>query len=62
LQYIDDIIIWGDTAEEAFAKSEKIIKILLKDGFAIKRSRVKGPAREIQFSGINGKMGVAISR
>ncbi|KFP62704.1 hypothetical protein N322_11426, partial [Cariama cristata] len=48
LQYIDDIIVWGDTAAEVFEKGEKIIQILLKAGFAIKRGKVKGPARQIQ--------------
>ncbi|RMB97696.1 hypothetical protein DUI87_25847 [Hirundo rustica rustica] len=51
LQYIDDIIVWGNTAMEVFEKGEKIIQILLKAGFAIKQSKVKGPAREIQFLG-----------
>ncbi|RMC14749.1 hypothetical protein DUI87_06923 [Hirundo rustica rustica] len=36
LQYIDDIIVWGNTAGEVFEKGEKIIQILLKAGFAIK--------------------------
>ena len=49
LQYIDDIIIWGNTAEEVFEKGEKIIQILLRAGFATKRSKVKGPAQEIKF-------------
>ena len=49
LQYIDDIIVWGNTATEAFGKGEKIIQILLEVSFAIKKSKVKGPAREIQF-------------
>ncbi|RMC04027.1 hypothetical protein DUI87_19364 [Hirundo rustica rustica] len=44
LQYIDDIIVWGNTAMEVFEKGEKIIQILLKPGFAIKKSKVKGPA------------------
>ncbi|RMC20738.1 hypothetical protein DUI87_01590 [Hirundo rustica rustica] len=48
LQYIDDIIVWGNMAIEVFEKGE-IIQILLKAGFAIKKSKVKGPAREIQF-------------
>ncbi|RMC21894.1 hypothetical protein DUI87_02765 [Hirundo rustica rustica] len=52
LQYIDDIIVWGNTAMEMFEKGEKIIQILLKAGFAIKKSKVKGPAREIQFLGV----------
>ncbi|RMC20680.1 hypothetical protein DUI87_01532 [Hirundo rustica rustica] len=49
LQYIDDIIVWADTAMEVFEKGEKIIQIILKAGFAIKKSKVKGPAEEIQF-------------
>ncbi|RMC20603.1 hypothetical protein DUI87_01455 [Hirundo rustica rustica] len=44
LQYIDDIIVWGNTAMEVFEKGEKIIQILLKAGFTIKQSKVKGPA------------------
>ena len=35
LQYIDDIVVWGDTAEEVF-KKEQIIQILLRAGFAVK--------------------------
>ncbi|RMC20697.1 hypothetical protein DUI87_01549 [Hirundo rustica rustica] len=44
LQYINDIIVWGNTAGEVFDKGEKIIQILLKASFAIKKSKVKGPA------------------
>ncbi|NXT58573.1 POL3 protein, partial [Pluvianellus socialis] len=57
LQYIDDIIVWGSTAEEAFEKGEKVIQILLEAGFAIKPGKVKGPAREIQFLGIKRQDG-----
>ncbi|RMC17141.1 hypothetical protein DUI87_05718 [Hirundo rustica rustica] len=52
LQYIDDITVWGNTAMDVFEKGEKIIQILLKAGFAIKKSKVKGPAQEIQFLGV----------
>ncbi|GAB0208636.1 hypothetical protein GRJ2_003329300 [Grus japonensis] len=52
LQYIDDITVWGKSAEEVSEKGKKIIQILLKTGFSIKRSKVKGPAQEIQFLGI----------
>ena len=45
----EDIIVWDNTAEEVFEKGKKIIQILLKAGFAIKESKVKGPAQEIQF-------------
>ncbi|RMC21159.1 hypothetical protein DUI87_02017 [Hirundo rustica rustica] len=57
LQYTDDIIVWGNTAGEVFKKGEKIIQILLKAGFAIKRSKVKGPAQEIQFLGVKWQDG-----
>jgi len=57
LQYTDDIAVWGDTAEEVFEKGEKIIQILLQAGFAIKRSKVKGPTQEIQFLGIKWQDG-----
>ncbi|KFO52427.1 hypothetical protein N302_07442, partial [Corvus brachyrhynchos] len=52
LQYIDDIIVWGNTTTEIFEKGEKIIQILLEAGFAIKKSKVKGPTQEIQFQGV----------
>ncbi|GAB0207605.1 hypothetical protein GRJ2_003226200 [Grus japonensis] len=52
LQYIDDIIVWGNSAEEVSEKGKKIIQILLQAGFAIKQSKVKGPEPEIQFLGI----------
>ncbi|GAB0208740.1 macrophage immunometabolism regulator [Grus japonensis] len=52
LQYIDDIIVWGNSAEEVSEKGKNIVQILLKAGFAIKQSKVKGPAQEIQFLGI----------
>ncbi|RMC18976.1 hypothetical protein DUI87_03575 [Hirundo rustica rustica] len=51
LQYIDDSIVWKNTAMEVFEKGENIIQSLLKAGFAIK-SKVKGPARELQFLGV----------
>ncbi|KAM7062164.1 tubulin--tyrosine ligase isoform 2-T3 [Acridotheres tristis] len=57
LQYINDIIVWGSTAGEVFKKGEKIIQILLKAGFAIKQSKVKGPAQEIQFLGVKWQDG-----
>ncbi|RMB92848.1 hypothetical protein DUI87_30742 [Hirundo rustica rustica] len=57
LQYIDDIMVWRNTAGEVFEKGEKIIQILLKAGFAIKRSKVKGPAQEIQFLGVKWQDG-----
>ncbi|RMC13476.1 hypothetical protein DUI87_08549 [Hirundo rustica rustica] len=44
LRYINDIIVWGNTALEVFEKGEEIIQILLEAGFAIKQSKVKGPA------------------
>ncbi|TRZ06340.1 hypothetical protein HGM15179_020767 [Zosterops borbonicus] len=57
LQYINDIIVWGKTAAEVFEKGEKIIQILLEAGFAIKKSKVKGPARKIQFLGVKWQDG-----
>ncbi|NWR92000.1 TF29 protein, partial [Furnarius figulus] len=57
LQYIDDTIVWGNTAGEVFEKGKKIIQILLRAGFAIKQSKVKGPAQEIQFLGVKWQDG-----
>ncbi|RMC07041.1 hypothetical protein DUI87_16494 [Hirundo rustica rustica] len=56
LQYIYDIIVWGNTAIEVFEKGEKIIQILLEVSFAIK-NKVKGPAQEIQFLGVKWQDG-----
>ncbi|KFW76570.1 hypothetical protein N305_03707, partial [Manacus vitellinus] len=57
IQYIDDIIVWRDTAEEVFEKGKENIQILLKAGFTIKKSKVKGPAKEIQFLGVKWQDG-----
>ncbi|RMC00725.1 hypothetical protein DUI87_22752 [Hirundo rustica rustica] len=57
LQYIDGIIVWGNTAGEGFKKGQKIIQILLKTGFAIKRSKVKGPSQKIQLLGVKWQDG-----
>ncbi|GAB0209261.1 hypothetical protein GRJ2_003391800 [Grus japonensis] len=37
LQYIDDVIVWGNSAEEVSEKGKKIIQILLQADFVIKR-------------------------
>ena len=42
---------WANTVQ-VFEKGEKITQILLKASFAIKLSKVKGPARKIEFLGI----------
>ncbi|KAK4822622.1 LOW QUALITY PROTEIN: hypothetical protein QYF61_017827 [Mycteria americana] len=55
LQNIDDIIMWGNTAEEVFEKGKKIVQIFLKASFAIKQSQ--GTCREIQFLGIKWQDG-----
>ncbi|KFV43098.1 hypothetical protein N328_07087, partial [Gavia stellata] len=57
LQYIDDNLVWGNTAEEVFEKGRRMIQILLKTGFATKQSEVKEPAQEIQFLGIKWQDG-----
>ena len=36
LQYIDDIIVWGNISREGFEKGEQIIHILLHTSFTIK--------------------------
>ncbi|GAB0208545.1 hypothetical protein GRJ2_003320200 [Grus japonensis] len=43
MQYIDDIIVWGNTAEEVFEKGRRIIQILLRPSFAIKRRNPDRP-------------------
>ncbi|RMB99801.1 hypothetical protein DUI87_23578 [Hirundo rustica rustica] len=47
----------GTRQWKCFEKGEKIIHILLKAGFAIKQSKVKGPAQEIQFLGVKWQDG-----
>ncbi|RMC10423.1 hypothetical protein DUI87_13228 [Hirundo rustica rustica] len=42
----------GEYSREVFEKGEKIVQILLKAGFAIKRNKVKRPSQEIQFLGV----------
>ncbi|TRZ14709.1 hypothetical protein HGM15179_012396 [Zosterops borbonicus] len=42
---------------EVFEKGKKIIQILLEAGFAIKKSKVKGSAQEIQFLGVKWQDG-----
>ncbi|XP_064258499.1 uncharacterized protein LOC135289061 [Passer domesticus] len=53
VQYVSDITVWGDTVGEVFEKGEKIIQIVLKAVFTIKKNKVKAPAREIQFMGLS---------
>lgn len=52
LLYVDDIIVWGDTADEVFERGNKILGILLASGFAVSRSGVKGPRQQITFLGV----------
>ncbi|GAB0204117.1 hypothetical protein GRJ2_002877300 [Grus japonensis] len=52
LQDIDNVIIWGNAAEEVSEKGKKIIQILRKAVFPIRQSKVEGPAQEIQLLGI----------
>lgn len=51
LQYIDDVVVWGNMAEEVFEKGERVIQIILKAGFAIKQIQVKGSTQGIQILG-----------
>ncbi|RMC19307.1 hypothetical protein DUI87_03915 [Hirundo rustica rustica] len=57
LQYIDDIIVWGNTAAEVFEKGKEIIQILLEASFSFKKSKLKGPACEIPFLGVKWQDG-----
>ncbi|GAB0207193.1 hypothetical protein GRJ2_003184900 [Grus japonensis] len=45
LQYIDDTIVWGNSAEEVSEKGKKIIQILLKAGNSSCRSSWASPGR-----------------
>ncbi|RMC03327.1 hypothetical protein DUI87_20523 [Hirundo rustica rustica] len=47
----------GDHSRGSLQEGEKIIQILLEAGFAIKRSKVKGLAQEIQFLGVKWQDG-----
>ncbi|TRZ11539.1 hypothetical protein HGM15179_015568 [Zosterops borbonicus] len=50
LQYINDMIVWGNMTTEILEK--KIIPILLETHFAIKKSKVTRPTQKIQFLGL----------
>ncbi|TRZ06695.1 hypothetical protein HGM15179_020413 [Zosterops borbonicus] len=54
---MSDRIVWGNMAAYVFEKGQKIIQILLKAGFAIKKRKVKGPPQGIQFLGIKWQDG-----
>ena len=47
----------GPYSSRGFQEGKQIIQILLQAGFAIKRSKVKGPAQEIQFLGVKRQDG-----
>lgn len=47
LNYINDIVVWGNTAHEVYHKHKGIIGILLSARFALKRDKVKRPVQEI---------------
>ncbi|XP_054254269.1 E3 ubiquitin-protein ligase KCMF1-like [Indicator indicator] len=47
LQYIDDIVVWGDTVEEVYEKGKEIIQILLKAVFAIKQKNLVVKVRHV---------------
>ncbi|KFQ08937.1 hypothetical protein N329_08851, partial [Haliaeetus albicilla] len=57
LQYIDDIVVWDNTAEAVFEKGKKIVQILLKASFAVTQSKVKRPAQEMQILAIKWQDG-----
>ncbi|XP_064032416.1 uncharacterized protein LOC135192961 [Pogoniulus pusillus] len=57
IQFNNNIIVWGQTAEEVFEKSNKIIDILLQAGFAIKRQGQRNCYRDIQFLGVQRQDG-----
>lgn len=52
LQCIDGTLMWGSKTEKVFEKGKKTTQILLKAGFAIDQSKVKGPAQEMWFLGV----------
>ncbi|KAJ7414759.1 hypothetical protein BTVI_40275 [Pitangus sulphuratus] len=56
IQYIDDIIVWGDTAKEVFKKGQKIIQILLKAGFTIKKTMAP-PTNKKEIQAFLGAIG-----
>ena len=50
-------MVWGNSAEEVSEKGKETFQLLLKTGFAIKQSEVKGPTQEIQVLGIKWRDG-----
>ncbi|KAF1437457.1 Retrovirus-related Pol polyprotein from transposon 17.6, partial [Spheniscus demersus] len=51
LQYIDDSIVWGNTAGEVFEKGKEIVQILLKAEVEVPPEKCQGPSREVKFLG-----------
>lgn len=47
----------GGNKGEVFEKGKRTIPILLKGGLGIKKSKVKGPAQEMQFLGVKRQGG-----
>ncbi|XP_064258549.1 uncharacterized protein LOC135289121 isoform X5 [Passer domesticus] len=52
LQRIHVIIVWGTEAEEVFEKGKRLVQNVLVAEFAIKKSKVKGPAWDNKFLGV----------
>ena len=48
---------WGNRAAAGFEKGNRIVQILLKASFAIKQSKVKGPAQAIWSLGVKWQDG-----
>ncbi|RMC03248.1 hypothetical protein DUI87_20442 [Hirundo rustica rustica] len=57
VKYIDYITVWGNMAMEVFEKGEEIIQVLREASFAIKKTKLKGTAQEIQFLGVKWQDG-----
>ncbi|RMC18232.1 hypothetical protein DUI87_05113 [Hirundo rustica rustica] len=57
LQYIDDIIVWGNTAGKFFKKGEKIIQILLKAGLPLSEVRLRDRPKKSSFLGVKWQDG-----
>lgn len=49
LQYIGDIILWGNKLQGKVFEKRRIIQIILKAISAVKKSMVNEPAQEIQI-------------
>ncbi|XP_017695280.1 PREDICTED: endogenous retrovirus group K member 8 Pol protein-like [Lepidothrix coronata] len=57
VQYVDDILIHGNTEHETGEVLEKVVDTLKKDGWAVNPKKIQGPATSVKYLGITWHAG-----